>query len=485
MYLGANMRDIVELGIGLLEKEGIEYGDVRLSQTENEVINVKNGAVESIKSGESKGYGIRVIKGGWGFASSSDFSERGMKESIKRALKIAAASSKISNNIDLENVEIYQESYTTPYKKDPFKIPLEEKLDYLMDVDERMEIDDRIKVRKCNFNAWKTIKEFASTEGARIEQELIMTGGGLGVNVSDGEDTQKRSYPNSFGGDYNSRGYEFFEDLDLLGNAEDTAEEGVDLLEAEQCPEGEMDIILNTNQLALQVHESCGHPTELDRALGTEASYAGTSFLTPDKLGDFRYGSDIVNIVSDATAEGGLGTFGYDDEGVKAKKVDLIRNGIFVGYQASREGAAKVGVEVSGNMRADGWKNLPIVRMTNINLEPGDWSKDEIVEETEKGIIFDGIKSWSIDDKRLNFQFGTEAGYLIENGEITKLIKNPTYTGLTPEFWNNCDAIAGEEEWRLHGVPNCGKGEPPQTMQVGHGCAPARFTDIRVGVGKW
>ncbi len=479
------MRGIVEFGIEELENKDIKYGDIRFSEIKSEVINVKNGAVEAIKNSDSKGYGVRVIDGGWGFASSADISEEGVAETIKRARKIARASSKASEEIQLADIDIHQDSYTTPYETDPFKVELEEKIDYLMDVDERMKVDDKIKVRKCNFNAWKTNKEFASTEGARIQQDLVKTGGGLSVNVSDGEDTQKRSYPNSFGGDFNSRGYEFFEGLNLLEHAEETAQEGVDLLDAEQCPEGDMDIILNTNQLALQIHESCGHPTELDRALGTEASFAGTSFMTPDKLGDLRYGSDRVNLVSDATAEGGLGTFGYDDEGVKAKKVDLVRNGMFVGYQASREGAAEVGVEPSGSMRADGWKNLPLVRMANINLEPGDWSKEEIVEETDKGIIFDGIKSWSIDDKRLNFQFGTEAGYLVEDGEVKHLIKNPTYTGITYEFWRNCNAIAGEGEWKLHGVPNCGKGEPSQTMQVGHGCAPARFEDIRVGVGKW
>ncbi|MBS3816578.1 MAG: TldD/PmbA family protein [Candidatus Thermoplasmatota archaeon] len=479
------MRDLVDFGIEKLEREDVRYGDIRLSEIETEVINVKNGAVEAIKSSESRGYGIRVIDGGWGFASSADLSEKGIEETIKRAKKIARASSKASGKIDIKDIEVFEDTYTTPYEKDPFKVELEEKLDLLMEVDDRLDIDDKIKVRKCNFNAWKTDKIFASTEGAMIEQELVKTGGGLNVNVSDGEDTQKRSYPNAFGGDFHSSGYEFFESLDLLGNAEETAQEGVDLLDAEQCPEGEMDIILNTNQLALQVHESAGHPTELDRALGTEASYAGTSFLTPDKLEDFRYGAENVNIVSDATAQGGLGTFGYDDEGARAKKIDLVKDGLFVGYQASREGAAEVGVDVSGNMRADGWENLPIVRMTNINLEPGDWTKDEIVEETDRGIIFDGIKSWSIDDKRLNFQFGTEAGYLVEDGEITELIKNPTYTGITYEFWKRCDAIAGEEDWRLHGVPNCGKGEPPQTMQVGHGCAPSRFSDIRVGVGEW
>ncbi len=485
MHIGANMRDLVVFGIERLEKENVAYGDVRLCERKSEVINVKNGAVEAIKSSESRGYGIRIFDEGMGFASSADMSKKGMKETIKRALKIAKASSKVSVKVDLEEIDIHEDKYTTPYKIDPFEVGLEEKLDYLMDVDERMDIDERIKVRQCNFKAWKTFKEFASTEGARIEQDLIMTGGGLGVNVSDGKDTQKRSYPNSFGGDYNSKGFEFFKSFDLIEYAEKTAKEGVDLLDAKQCPKGKKDLILDTNQLILQVHESCGHPTELDRALGTEASYAGTSFLTPDKLGELRYGSDIVNIVSDATAEGGLGTFGYDDEGVKAKKVDLVKDGMFVGYQASREGAAKIGVEPSGNMRADGWQNLPLVRMTNINLEPGDWSRDEIIEETQDGILLNGIKSWSIDDKRLNFQFGTEVGYIVENGEVTELIKNPTYTGITPEFWSNCDAIAGEEDWKLHGVPNCGKGEPPQTMQVGHGCAPARFVDIRVGVGKW
>ncbi len=479
------MQDLVNFGIDKLEKEDIQYGEIRFDETKTEVIDVKNGAVEAIKDSKSKGYGIRIIDNGWGFSSSSDLTKEGITETIKRAKKIARASSKASKPVKIKDIKIHQDSFQTPHKTNPFDIALEEKVDYLMDVDERMDIDDKIKVRKCDFRAWKTSKIFASTEGARIKQDLIRTGGGLSVNVSDGEDTQTRSYPNSFGGDFNSKGYEYFENLELLKNARETAEEGLDLLDAEQCPEGDMDIILNTNQLALQVHESAGHPTELDRALGTEASYAGTSFLTPDKLNEFRYGSDRVNIVSDATVEGGLGTFGYDDEGVKAKKVDLIKNGIFTGYQASREGASKVDVEVSGSMRADGWRNLPLVRMTNINLEPGDWSKQEIIEETSEAIIFDGIKSWSIDDKRLNFLFGTEVGYKVENGEVKGLIKNPTYTGITYDFWKNCEAIAGEDEWTLHGVPNCGKGEPPQTMQVGHGCAPAKFTDIRVGVGKW
>ncbi len=486
MHDGANMSDLVDFAIKELEKQDSRYGDIRLSNINTERIVVKNGSVEAIKDEESRGYGIRILRGdGWGFASSSDMSKAGVKRTVKKAAKIARASSKVSGKVAFKDIEVHQDSYKNDYKTDPFEVSLEEKLDLMTEVDSRLDIDDRIKMRQINFYAWRFDKEFASTEGARIDQEIVQTGGGMSVNASDGDDTQKRSYPNSFGGDFHSDGYEFFEGLDLLENAESTAEESLELLEADQCPEGEMDIILDTSQLALQIHESCGHATELDRVLGTEANYAGTSFLTPDKLNELRYGSDIVNLTADATAEGGMGTFGYDDEGVKAKKVDLVKDGQFVGYQASREGAAEVGVEPSGNMRADGWQNIPLVRMTNINLEPGDWSREEIIEETDKGILFDTIKSWSIDDKRLNFLFGTEAGYLIEDGEIVKLLKNPTYTGITYDFWRNCDAIAGEDDWILHGVPNCGKGEPPQTMQVGHGCAPTRFTDIKVGVGKW
>ena len=485
MHYGANMREITDYAIKKLEDSDIQYGDIRFSDILTQSIQVRNGSVETIKDNTSKGFGIRIIDKGWGFASSSVLTKKGIDETIKRAKRIAKASGKTSEGVDLKEVEIYQDKYVNDYKKEPFEVDLDEKIEYLVDVNERLDIDDQINVRTSNFKAWRFLKEFASTEGARIEQKLIQCGGGLSVTVSDGEDVQTRSYPNSFGGDYSSSGYEFFEGMDLLGNAEKTAQEGVDLLKAEQCPEGKMDIILNTNQLALQVHESCGHPTELDRALGTEASYAGTSFMTPDKLGKLRYGSDIVHLTSDATAEGGLGTFGYDDEGVKAKKVDLVKDGMFVGYQASREDAAQVDVEVSGSMRADGWRNLPLVRMTNINLEPGDWSRKEIIEETDKGIIFDGIKSWSIDDKRLNFMFGTEAGYLVEDGEVKKLIKNPTYTGITYEFWRRCNAISGKDDWKLHGVPNCGKGEPPQVMRVGHGVAPARFEDVTVGVGKW
>jgi TldD protein len=244
-----------------------------------------------------------------------------------------------------------------------------------------------------------------------------------------------------------------------------------------------MDLILTGGQLALQVHESCGHPIELDRVLGTEASYAGMSFLTVDKLGDFRYGSEKVNITADATLPGGLGSFAYDDEGVPAQCVDIVKAGMFVGYLTSRETAAQIGLDASGGaMRADGWRSLPLIRMTNINLLPGDMSLEKIIASTERGIMMGENTSWSIDDKRLNFQFGCELGHLVEDGEIVGIVRNPTYTGITPQFWGSCDAVADDATWTIWGVPNCGKGEPGQGAHVGHGVSAARFRNVTVGV---
>jgi TldD protein len=265
----------------------------------------------------------------------------------------------------------------------------------------------------------------------------------------------------------------------------EAAELAVALLDAPQCPSGEMDLILDSTQVALQIHESCGHPAELDRVFGTEASFAGTSFLTTDKLERLRYGSEIVNIDADATAPGGLGTFGYDDEGVPAQKSPIIDRGLLVGYLTSRETAPRIGRQSMGSARAWTWSQIPLIRMTNINLRPGDaGSLEDLIADTREGIFMSVNKSWSIDDRRLNFQFGDQAGWLIRNGKRTKLVKNPTYTGITPRFWNSCDAICGPDEWTLWGLPNCGKGEPMQTGHVGHGAAPARFRGVTVGVGR-
>jgi TldD protein len=283
-----------------------------------------------------------------------------------------------------------------------------------------------------------------------------------------------------------SGGFEAVRAMDLPGNAQRIAEEAVALLSAEECPSGPMTLVIDSSQMALQVHESCGHPIELDRVLGMEASFAGTSFLTLDKLDTLRYGSEIVNIDADATAPGGLGTFGFDDEGVPAQNVPIVSSGRFVGYLTSRETAPIIGRRSMGSSRASGWNVIPLIRMTNVNLRPGDaGSLDDLIADTDDGIFFSTNRSWSIDDRRLNFQFGTQIGWRIRNGKRAEMIRNPTYTGITPEFWGSCDAICSDSEWQLWGVPNCGKGEPMQTHRVGHGAAPARFRNVQVGVGRW
>ncbi|MBC7288699.1 MAG: TldD/PmbA family protein, partial [Armatimonadetes bacterium] len=294
-------------------------------------------------------------------------------------------------------------------------------------------------------------------------------------------DVLRRSYPSSHGGQTEARGWELVERLNLLEHAGRIAREAAELLKADECPEGTFDIILDGSQMALQLHESCGHPIELDRVLGSEASFAGTSFLTPDKLGQFQYGSPIVNIVADATIPGALGSFAYDDEGVPAQRTVIVRDGLFVGYLTSRETAAVIGQRSNGAMRADGWDRIPLIRMTNINLLPGSYSSlQDLIRDTDEGILMCGNRSWSIDDRRLNFQFACELALRIKNGQICGMLRNPQYQGITPEFWGACDGICGAAEWTIWGVPNCGKGEPMQIMEVGHGVAPARFRQVRV-----
>ena len=236
--------------------------------------------------------------------------------------------------------------------------------------------------------------------------------------------------------------------------------------------------------MELQVHESVGHPTELDRVYGTEAAYAGTSFLKPGDLGSLRYGSPHMNITADPTTPRGLGTFAFDDEGVPARRLPIVEGGILTGFLGSRETAALIGRDLGGSMRADGWSRMPLVRMTNLHLEPGEGSLDDLLSDVDEGIYLATNKSWSIDDKRLNFQFGTQTAWEIRKGKLTRMLRDATYMGVTPIFWGSLDAVAGPDEWRMAGLTNCGKGQPGQHAHVSHGASPARFRNVQVGVRK-
>lgn len=476
------MDKLIDDALGIAESEGATEADIRIVDASTENIVCKNGKVENIGFYDDRGFGVRVLlDGSWGFASSSLLEAGEVKRIAKLACDIARASAKAKKeDIVLDDTEPIVDEYITPIEINPFEVPLDEKIETLMDAIEILQKEEAVKVAQGFYTGYKTDKIFASLSGARIHQIIYECGGGIAATSLDENDMQTRSYPNSFRGNFGTAGYEYFKDLDVVGNAEKTAEESAKLLAADSCPEMVTDLIIDGNQLALQVHESCGHPIELDRVFGMEAAYAGTSFLTTDKLNELKYGSDIVNIVIDSTVPGGLGTFGYDDEGVPAQRTDVVKDGLFVGYLMSRETAPKIGLNSNGAMRADGWNRIPIVRMTNVNLLPGEWKLDDLIADTEDGIFVSTNKSWSIDDKRVNFQFACEIAYKIENGELTTIYKNPTYTGKTVEFWNSCDAICDQSHWNMWGTPNCGKGEPSQTAHVGHGTSPARFRDVQL-----
>ncbi|MHA2271351.1 MAG: TldD/PmbA family protein [Candidatus Hodarchaeales archaeon] len=482
------MRDITEKALEACSKEAASYADIRIVTVLDEDISIKKGNIQTLSLSQIKGFGIRAIaNGGLGFAGSYDLTKGEIERVAKLAVRIAKASAVTrKESIVLAEEKGVEDSYRTTFQKDPFKVPVEEKLETFMEAEKRLrEYDsEAIKMSQSDYRGHKESKVFASTEGAFIEQEILWCGGGMFcLAVGSASSPQRRSYPNSFRGHFATKGYELIEEIDLLGHADKTAQEAIDLTAAKHCPKEKTTLVLSGPQLELQIHESIGHPTELDRVLGTEAAFAGTSFLTPDLLGEFRVGSEHVTFTADSTLPGGLGTFGYDDEGVKAKRVELIKEGLFVGYQSSRETAALIGLsESSGGMRADNPQKLPLIRMTNINLEPsGGWKRAEIIEETKHGILMVTNKSWSIDDKRINFQFGTEIAWEINNGEIGEILKNPTYTGITPEFWGSMDS-SSRDDWKIYGTPNCGKGQPGQVMYVGHGCGTARFHDVRVGI---
>ncbi len=480
------MKELTSRALDLARVRGARYADVRVVKRESQVITVKNGKVEVLSIGESEGFGVRVIlNGAWGFASSSLLTNAEVDRVTDLAIRIARASATLkARDVDIGSPMKIVDAYRTPAGKDPFDVSLEQKIDLLLAADAAMRSAKGLTVAEASMEILRETITFASSEGSYIEQVLLDSGAGIEATAVGGDELQKRSYPNSFGRQQGKAGYEFIEAMDLPGNAQRIAEEAVSLLTAKECEPGVTTVVLDATQLALQLHESCGHPIELDRVFGTEASYAGTSFLTTDKLGNFRYGSDLVNVYADATASSGLGTFGYDDEGVPAQRTPIVSNGMFVGYLTSRETASVLGKQSNGAARADGWNRIPLIRMTNVNLEPGQWSFEDMIADTDDGLYLQTNKSWSIDDKRLNFQFGTEIAWEIKRGKIGQLIRNATYTGITPEFWRSCDAICSAKHWNIWGTPNCGKGQPVQTARVGHGTAPARFRNVRVGLIK-
>jgi TldD protein len=482
------MKDLASWALDTANQRGATYADVRVVDERGRALATKNGKIGNASDSRSQGFNVRVlVDGAWGFASSADLRRGSIDATAAQAVAIAKASAQVKQkDVQLVPEKAAVAEWTTPHKIDPFSISIEQNLALLQKIDSELRSVNGVTLAETNMNFRREELWFFSSAGADIHQTKITTGAGYVAYSFAGSEIQKRSYPNSFGGQWQNKGYELIDELKLAENARRIGEEAVALHSADQCPQGVFDIILESSQLGLQIHESVGHPIELDRVLGMEANFAGTSFLTLDKLRTLKYGSELVNVVADARQEHGpgLGTFAFDDEGVPAQCTPIISNGLFTGYLSSRETAALIGLQRSGGtLRAESWNRLPMIRMTNISILPGEkpLTSEQLISSTDHGILFQTNRSWSIDDKRYNFQFGTEIGWEIKNGKRTRMLKNPSYSGITVDFWNSMDAICSRDEWTLWGTPNCGKGQPQQVMGTGHGASPARFRKVKVG----
>jgi len=460
---------------------GATYADARVMHRRYESMTARNGDVEDLTQDETSGIGVRALVGsGWGFFATPDLSDASVRAAGAQATAIARSSGRVSRAAAgmIPLGEAATGSWASECVIDPFTVSLADKGDMLVRATATM-VEHGADIAEALYQIWDTAKWFVSSEGHRIDQRIREAGAGImATSIGDGE-TQRRSYP-AARGQYGTRGWELVQEIDIEAHAARVADESRALLTAPPCPAGETTLILGSEQMALQIHESVGHAIELDRILGWEAAYAGTSWLDLAQLGSLQYGSELMNITIDPTIAGALGTFGYDDEGTPAAPRDAVRNGVWVGVLAGRDSAAVAGLDYAGSVRADGWARLPMVRMTNVGLEPGPHTFEEIIAATDDGIYMETNRSWSIDDKRLNFQFGTEVAYEVKNGQLGRLLRNPTYTGIGPQFWRSMDMLSSEiVPW---GTPNCGKGQPGQIGHTGHPAAPARFRNVRVGV---
>jgi TldD protein len=478
--------ELTELALAAAVAAGAGYADVRWVREETEGLTVVDGRVDDLEAEESSGLGVRVlVDGRWGFAASAVLDPARARDLAGRAVEVSRASAAAGGErVRLAPAEPAVASWATPVGRDPFAVPLAERVDLLLAACDAQRSVAGVAHAKATVDLWRRRTVLWSTEGARVDQTVTQTGAGIEATAVGDGDLQHRSWPNSFRGQFQAGGWEVVDAADLVGNAPRVAAEAVQLLAAPVLPERVTTVILDGQQLSLQVHESVGHPLELDRILGMEAAYAGTSFVGPDDLGRLRYGSPAMSVTADATTPGGLGTFAFDDEGVPAQRSPLVADGVVAGFLTSRETTTD-GAASGGAMRADGWGAMPLIRMTNVHLEPGQGTLDELVADTADGVLLSVNRSWSIDDRRVNFQFGVEAAWEIRGGRLGRLYRNATYDGRTTELWGSLDAVCGPGEWVVWGVPNCGKGQPYQNARVGHGAAPARFRDVHVGgVGR-
>jgi len=471
--------DLAQVALERIRKGGCDYGDIRLLESRNQTVRAEDKRIANVADGFDSGYGIRALyQGAWGFAASADFNPDEVRRTADLAVEIARASHTLMKTpVKLADEPVHVDRVTTKFEVDPFTVPIEEKCAMLVDVCETLHKEKGI-IRSNGFLwAQRDIKYFASTEGSKIDFDLLAVGGSFGATAKSDSDFQSREYPIPFF----RTGFEHIRKHDMRSHAPRVAAEAVEKVNAKAPAVGPYDLVLEPAHLSLTIHESCGHPTELDRALGYEANYAGTSFLTPEKLGSFRYGSKHINLIADNTRTGAMASTGYDDDGVAGQRWPIIQEGILRGYSTNREVATTIGEKRSrGSCRADSWSSIPIVRIANVGLEPGTETAESLIAGVKNGIYIDGRGSFSIDQQRYNFQFGGDAFWEIKDGKRGAMLKNVIYNGITPEFWNSCDGVADRSHWSEHGFINCGKGQPGQSGWMTHAAAHARFRNVNV-----
>jgi TldD protein len=458
---------------------GASYADARTVEREHEAVSVKDGAVESVTRTADRGLAFRVIhRGAWGFAATDRTDDAAIRELVDEAFRRAEAAASVqSRKVVLAPIAAQRGEYRTILERDPFAVPLAQRIDHLRAVD-AASVGPNIKTRRSSIAAYRTRKHLVTSEGTDVSQEIVEAGAGLSVlAVKAGRKPAGR---------YDSRlvrqgGWEYVEHLDLVARARRYRDDAEAMLDAPLADERPTTLVFAPEFLALLVHESCGHPTEADRLLEHEVAFAGTTFMWPEDRGKLRYGSPHVSMTADATVPGGMGTFGWDDDGVPAMRTKLVEKGIFVGYLTSRETAGALGVPVAiGSARAESWQHFPIVRMVNVSLDAGTTPYPDLLRGVESGLLMEAPASYSLDDKRQNFHFSTQSARVIRNGELQGYARGVAFQSLTPDFWGRCDLVA--DDWELHGFLSCAKGEPLQLMRVGHGAAHARFRDVPIEV---
>jgi TldD protein len=477
------MKTIAKKILEKLNTPDITFADVRITRTDQEQIYFQNGFLRNFNSSmDSLALGIRVlINGCWGFAGTRDLSDASIEKAIAKAKSNAVHGSRfIQTSVKFSSISPTIAETDHQPQINPFLMPLEEKLSNLQSFAIKIKPQGKVVHSYCYGVFFHQDKVYCNTEGTLTRQSFYNTLPVMCVIASDGNHIQTRTWPGHMSG--GRGGFELFKEKGFEENTDRIIKEATDLLKAPEVDDERADLIIAGGHLALQLHESVGHATEADRIFGMEISYAGKTFIKPEMIGSLRYGSDIVNIYSDSTDPAGMGYHPVDDEGVPGKRAEIIKNGILADQQTSRDIAHRLGLEPSSNMKASYGDDIPLVRMTNLCIAPQKGSLNELIANTEKGYLVDFTKTWSIDDNRNNFQFTTEIGWKIVDGRIVGIVKEPTYYGITTEFWNSCDWICGPEEWGYHGTFHCGKGEPGQAMQLSHGVAPARFKNTVVKV---